>query len=595
MYVHEKKRPKEIKFQCTICDYIATCDWNLNHHIKIVHHKIKEHCCDKCGRRFSSTQYLKKHDFKNHGGVGGGRIWYKCDLCIGGKAFRGPGILEKHLRLIHKMEGPVNIKPEGFDEKMAKHAKKFWRQWKSFKTSPEDEDIGENLEKQFALNPSSLEDQKVALSLGSYESSVTQTNTNGKPILGELNFIPMRNSKDDNDQIKENYIGTSDYAIYVGNMNTDESTVDEYDNENQYSENEDFDNSNNTETDVLHTSKIKHEETDINDDKNEDSKTDVKDEDELEKSHSDSRSSEHEHDQLAELHEPEIQEISHVPNDEAIDILQAEPLKMSSPVMDKVDVSEKPISRSNSEITSSDKEEEQKIAEALENLYENVVPTHKNKQSSSSSSSDDEKNDEQPLEIIFNEPKLAAPVLEKMDIGPQLQKVKVELEEPNEVEQLNTDETADQQEWDQKFKMETNGIEIKIEENEVIKNRFGQVVDKKIKCNYCDKICLGKWAAKSMRLHCRLVHKAPKLREAKNEVTKEHLENDDPNVQKCKLCDKAYIGQYALSSMKMHMKSHSGLHHKCHICDKDFRHKLGSLVWHLQIKHQCENVCDKCK
>ena len=110
LYVHEKKRPKEKKFQCATCDYTATCDWNLNDHVKRVHHKIKEHCCDKCGKRFSSVQYLKKHDFKNHGGVNGGRIYYKCDICIGGKSFRGPGILEKHYRLIHKIEGLINVK-----------------------------------------------------------------------------------------------------------------------------------------------------------------------------------------------------------------------------------------------------------------------------------------------------------------------------------------------------------------------------------------------------------------------------------------------------------------------------------------------------
>ena len=35
--------------------------------------------------------------------------------------------------------------------------------------------------------------------------------------------------------------------------------------------------------------------------------------------------------------------------------------------------------------------------------------------------------------------------------------------------------------------------------------------------------------------------------------------------------------------------------HQCHICEKDFQHKLGSLVRHLQIKHKCENVCEKCE
>ena len=181
-----------------------------------------------------------------------------------------------------------------------------------------------------------------------------------------------------------------------------------------------------------------------------------------------------------------------------------------------------------------------------------------------------------------------------MGNGLQLQEVKVELEEPGEAEQLKNDEIADQ-EWCKNSKIETHGIEIKIDENEVITNRFGLVVDKKITCNYCDKIYFGKSAAKSLWAHCRLVHGAPKLKEAKNEVTNEHLENSDTNVQKCKFCDKSYVGIHALDSMKYHMKSHSGLHYICHICEKDFLHKLGRLVWHLEIKHQCENVCDKCK
>ena len=82
--IHEKITNK--KFQCDICDYLASCDYNLNHHIKTVHHKIKDHCCDKCGKKFSWLSNLKKHQFKSHGGEDGedgGQISYKCDFCIG--------------------------------------------------------------------------------------------------------------------------------------------------------------------------------------------------------------------------------------------------------------------------------------------------------------------------------------------------------------------------------------------------------------------------------------------------------------------------------------------------------------------------------
>ena len=615
-YVHEEKRekkakrekrPKDKKFQCSICDKMFNCDYNLNHHIKTVHHKIKEHCCEKCQKRFSTIHYLKKHDLKDHGWkVDGGKILYKCEFC-NGKILKGPGHMIKHLRLVHKVEGPVNIKPEGFNEKMAKRLNKMYRRLKKPEMPPEfEDDTIENLGKKFAQNSVQFEEPKIALS---FESSVA--NTNEEQISGDLNFIPMRNSEHKNDQIDENYIETSDYVIDKGNMNTEESNFDEC--ENQYIENEDFDNSNNA---------------DFNE--KEDSKPDLKDEDSLEKSYSDPSLSELKYDEL-----PELQEISQVPNNEAINI-QDKPLQMITQIMDKVDVSVKPINNSNSAISSDEEQkfsevlknlyenlaptqkDKQSFAEALKNMYENLVQTNKDKKSYSSSSSEDEKNHEQPPEnedeenheqhpvckdeenheqppeINSNESEIAIPVLEDMGNGLQLQEVKVEFEEPGKAEQLKNDEIADQ-EWCKNSKIETHGIEIKIDENEVITNRFGHVVDKKIKCNYCDKIYFGKSAAKSIWAHCRLVHGAPKLKEAKNEVTNEHLENSDTNVQKCKFCDKSYVGIHALDSMKYHMKSHSGLHYICHICEKDFLHKLGRLVWHLEIKHQCENVCDKCK
>ena len=58
------------------------------------------------------------------------------------------------------------------------------------------------------------------------------------------------------------------------------------------------------------------------------------------KSHSESSSSSSEEDEqnqlAAEVHEPKIQEISYVPNNEAIVIRQAEPLKMCTPIIDKL-------------------------------------------------------------------------------------------------------------------------------------------------------------------------------------------------------------------------------------------------------------------
>ena len=121
-----------------------------------------------------------------------------------------------------------------------------------------------------------------------------------------------------------------------------------------------------------------------------------------EKSNSDaestsSSSSEDEQNKLAaEIHEPEIQESSHTIPKEEINIVviqEAEPIKMCTPIIEKLDdVSEEELI-SSSETSSSDGEEEEKgknkIAEPLENLYENFVPIHKKVDKQSSSSSDD--------------------------------------------------------------------------------------------------------------------------------------------------------------------------------------------------------------
>ena len=532
LYVHEKKRPKEKKFQCAICDYIATCDWNLNDHVKRVHHKIKEHCCDKCGKRFSSVQYLKKHDFKNHGGVNGGRIYYKCDICIGGKSFRGPGILEKHYRLIHKIEGLINVKPEGFDEKMAQQAKKFWQQWKP-SIPPKYEDIDENSEKILSPNLPSLVDTILPETIGSgaLDSSVIQTNINED----------------------EDYTSTKDYVIDV-----EESMNEHYFEESkiQYKIEEQSNMQVTVEQKINNKNLMKtllvQDEIFDQEDKNYDEQN------------------------------PDEQESS--PNDAEYSNLEKDLLKefFPSKVMTMRDFTENDENQcmDNEDFENSNHIEEVELLSASKMKHKEVDIDYDTYYEAYSSNINGENEDSKTDEKVY----------EKINIGLQSQKVPVELEESDKVEQ-NTDGTPDQQEWDQNFKMKTNGIEIKIEKNEVIKNRFGQVVDKKIKCIFCHKLFLGKWAAKSLQSHCRLVHEVPKLKEAKKEVTKDDY---DISVQKCKFCNKSYVGLNALKSMKVHMKSHSS-HHNCHICDKNFLHKLGSLVWHLQIKHRCVNVCEKCE
>merc|ERR1712080_310490 len=192
----------------------------------------------------------------------------------------------------------------------------------------------------------------------------------------------MRNSEaENNDPIEENYIGTSNYAIDVSNINTDldHDLVD-----NQYvEESEDFENSN-TNMEMLSASKIKHEEVDMD------------------------------YDNYYEAYSSDI-------NDEKEDL--------------KTDIKD-------------------------EKIFEN------------------------------------------MEMGLQSQKVKVELEEPDDEngDQSNNISNNDDKR-DEKIKMkpaslESHGIEIKIDKNEVIKDRFGQVATIMVKCDSCDKVYLGKVAKK---------------------------------------------------------------------------------------------------
>ena len=518
-----------------------------------------------CGKRFGSQQTLKKHITKFHGAVDGGRIWYTCEYCIGGKALKGPGVYERHLRLVHKIEAPANIKkPDckscgiiGFSSKQAfqKHINKFHggvdesrfyekmeeekllllqQKRESMLTSPGDRNENSDNEKSneksdknknnssnglLDLSSSSSKDQKIdtklplplnfdtklplPLSFGSYETSINSTDPNGKPILGELNFIPMRNSETDeknttSDQIEENYIGTttSDYAIDVSNMNTITNTNDEqnaedyYDyNDDGYMESEDLENSNanynNMETDMISASKIKHEEVDMD----------------------------------------------------------------------------------------------------YDNYYD---------QEAYSSDINDERDEDYKPDVVKDEK-----CFDKNNIrfAAALQKVKVELEEP-EYEEEDGEEAnisndtyfdkngrrmpkkpADYGYWKSK------AIEIKIDKNEVVKDRFGQVVEKMVKCDACDNVYTGKTAVKTLARHYRAVHQEPKKKD----------EQDDDIIEKCKLCDKIYRGSFAKTAIKMHMTRHEGEQRICYLCGKDFKNNLGFLVRHLTLKHRCENVCTECK
>ena len=130
----------------------------------------------------------------------------------------------------------------------------------------------------------------------------------------------------------------------------------------------------------------------------------------------------------------------------------------------------------------------------------------------------------------------------------------------------------------------SKAIEIKIDKNEVVKDRFGQVVEKMVKCDACDNVYTGKTAVKTLARHYRAVHQEPKKKD----------EQEDDIIEKCKLCDKIYRGSFAKTAIKMHMTRHEGEQRICYLCGKDFKNNLGFLVRHLKLKHKCENVCKEC-
>ena len=524
--VHEKQKDHK----CDLCGKEYFAKKRLNEHIKRDHDKIRDEKCNQCGKNFFTKDILKKHIGYTHNKDGNQRDhnkqiakFFECEFC--GKSFTKNGI-QKHIKTVH----------EGSKVKFCQ-------------TLPPLEDTILSL-----ASPSA-----VSLSFGNLESSVTLTDTKEKPILGELNFIPQRNSEDENYQIEENCIKINDDA-----SDFEESSIEDKINP---SEVQTISSQVRVEQKTKTLVPIEIPEQEHNNDKEEKSN---------EQNQSDEATGMEYSNFDTELIEKSF------PNEISIKDFTG---NFENQNMENEDFKNSNITRIDVLNGSKIKFEEKDID------YDNYYDAYSN--------DINEKNEDFKTDEIF---------LEEMDIGEEFEesdKIKQSnMEDSRNINDENGDSETDEKVLEVKQskthaapdQQETNGIEIRIEENEVIKNRYGQVVDKKIKCNYCDKICIGKWAVKGIKTHYRLVHEAPNLKGAKNKITKEHLKIDDTSIQNCKICDKSYTGQTALKNLKFHMKkSHSGLHHKCHICDKDFLHKLGNLVWHLQIKHGCRNICEKCE
>ena len=70
----------KVSFDCKQCDFKTNNKNDLTSHVKNWNkeNSLKVHKCDICGKIVKSSQYLRSHDLKVHGGQ---RDRYKCNKC----------------------------------------------------------------------------------------------------------------------------------------------------------------------------------------------------------------------------------------------------------------------------------------------------------------------------------------------------------------------------------------------------------------------------------------------------------------------------------------------------------------------------------
>ena len=117
----------------------------------------------------------------------------------GDKNINGPGLLKKHLKTNHRFKGSINGNPEEFEENMAKQSRKIFERKSKNDTEMLDDDF-----KNTVNDKNDKKSEEKITQNGSNLPTMRTNKTSGiptkidKPIIGALNFIPMRNEEEEN-------------------------------------------------------------------------------------------------------------------------------------------------------------------------------------------------------------------------------------------------------------------------------------------------------------------------------------------------------------------------------------------------------------
>lgn len=88
-------------FECQLCEYEATRDYNLKSHVMSVHEHIRPFMCEQCEQRFSTKQSLQEHVRLQHRKAGEDKGHISCNYCP--KQFGKRSNMTRHIRSCHPL------------------------------------------------------------------------------------------------------------------------------------------------------------------------------------------------------------------------------------------------------------------------------------------------------------------------------------------------------------------------------------------------------------------------------------------------------------------------------------------------------------